>query len=144
MAGLNSVVIIGNLTRDVELRHTPNGKAVTDISVAVNTASGKGEGRKEETVFIDVTVWERQAETCAEYLSKGSSVAVEGRLVQRSWEDKDSGQKRTKIELVANRVTFLDTKASQNSEEEAGDDVKVAPVPSEEDSSDEDHDNVPF
>ena len=108
MAGFNRVILVGNLTRDPELRYTPQGTAVTDLRLAVTTyRGGRGTERKEETVFIDATVWDRMAENCNEYLSKGRPVLVEGRLVQDTWDDRESGQKRSKIKLVANTVQFL-------------------------------------
>ena len=108
MAGYNRVILVGNLTRDPELRYTPQGTAVADLRLAVTESrGGKGSEKKEETLFIDVTVWERQAETCSEYLSKGRSVLVEGRLVLDEWQDKETSEKRSKIRVVANTVRFL-------------------------------------
>jgi single-strand DNA-binding protein len=99
---------MGNLARDPELRYTPQGTAVSDLRLAVTTIrGGKGQERKEETVFIDATVWGRQAENCSEYLSKGRPVLVEGRLAQDNWEDKETGQKRSKIKVIASSVQFL-------------------------------------
>ncbi|MHC4870563.1 MAG: single-stranded DNA-binding protein [Planctomycetota bacterium] len=107
MAGFNKVILMGNLTRNPELRYTPSGTAVTDLSVAVNTPRGRGADRKDDTVFVDVTVWDRQAETCTEYLAKGRPVLVEGRLRMDQWEDKETGKKRSKLAVVAQSVTFL-------------------------------------
>lgn len=106
-ASLNRVFLIGNLTRDPELRYLPSGQAVASFTVAVNRtyASQTGE-RKEDTSFIRVVVWARRAEVCNEYLRKGSPVFVEGRLQSRSWEAQD-GTKRSSIEVVANNVQFL-------------------------------------
>lgn len=113
-ASLNRVFLIGNLTRDPELRYIPSGTAVTTFDIAVNrvylTQSGE---KKEETSFVRVVVWARRAEVCSEYLTKGSPVFVEGRLRSRSWETKD-GQKRNTIEVVANNVQFL--RAAQKKE----------------------------
>ena len=107
MASLNKVLLIGNLTRPPELRYTPNGTAVADLRLAVNrnytTASGE---KREEACFLTVVVWGKQAESCGEYLDKGSGVFVEGRLQTRDWEAKD-GQKRTVTEVVAERVQFM-------------------------------------
>jgi len=107
MASLNKVFIMGNLTRDPELRYVPSGTAVATFTVAVNRVytSQAGE-KKEEVSFIRVVVWGRRAEVCGEYLSKGSPVFVEGRLQSRSWEGQD-GQKRNTIEVVADNVQFL-------------------------------------
>ena len=112
MANVNKVILIGNLTRDPELRYTAGQRAVTDLSLAVNRFVGGGEGgdRKEETLFIDVTVWERQAETACQYLSKGRQVYVEGYLRMDTWDDKETGQKRSKIKAVAQNVQFLDSR----------------------------------
>ena len=108
MAGYNRVILIGNLTNDPELRYTPQGTAVADLRLAVSEIRGsRGGDRKEETLFIDVTVWERQAETCSEYLAKGRTVLVEGRLALDEWQDKESGEKRRKIRVIANLVRFL-------------------------------------
>lgn len=106
-ASLNRVLLIGNLTRDPELRYIPSGQAVTTFTVAVNRTYTAGSGeRKEETSFIRVVVWARRAEVCNEYLRKGSPVFVEGRLQSRTWEAQD-GTKRSSIEVVASNVQFL-------------------------------------
>jgi single-strand DNA-binding protein len=108
LAGFNKVLLIGNLTRDPELRYTPQGTAVADLRIAVTTVRGKsGAERKEETLFIDCTVWERQAETCSEYLSKGRSVLVEGRLIEDQWQDKETGERRSRIKVYVQSVQFL-------------------------------------
>ncbi|MFQ5559723.1 MAG: single-stranded DNA-binding protein [Nitrospinota bacterium] len=106
MASMNKVFLIGNLTRDPELRYTPSGAAVAGFGLAVNRKYKQGDELKEDTCFVDITVWNRQAETCTEYLSKGSAVLVEGRLSFRSWET-DDGQKRSKLDVVAINVQFL-------------------------------------
>lgn len=105
MAGLNSVVLIGNLTRDPELRYTPSGLPVATLRLAVNRGFANQQGVV-ETDYFNVIVWRNQAEKCAEYLSKGRQVAVTGRLQSRSWEGND-GQKRSTVEIVADRVVFL-------------------------------------
>jgi single-strand DNA-binding protein len=106
MASLNKVFLIGNLTRDPEVRYTPSGAAVGDLGLAVSRKFKSGDGEnKEETCFVNITVWGRQAETCAEYLKKGRPVMVEGRLRYEDWE-KD-GKKYNKIVVVAERVQFL-------------------------------------
>jgi single-strand DNA-binding protein len=111
MASVNKVFLIGNLTRDPELRYTPNGAAVTDLGLAVNRVYNTKDGdRREETLFIDVTVWNRQAENCCQYLRKGRPVHVEGFLKMDSWDDKTTGEKRTKIKVEADRVQFLDSR----------------------------------
>ena len=107
MASLNKVFLIGNLTRAPELRYTPSGAAVADVRLAVNrnytTQSGE---KREDTCFLTVVVWGKQAESCGEYLEKGSPILVEGRLQTREWEGKD-GQKRSVVEVVAERVQFM-------------------------------------
>ncbi|MEK7770853.1 MAG: single-stranded DNA-binding protein [candidate division NC10 bacterium] len=107
MASLNRVFLMGNLTRAPELRYTPSGTAVADLRLAVNhnytTQSGE---KREDTCFLTVVVWGKQAESCGEYLDKGSPIMVEGRLQTRDWETKD-GQKRNVVEVVAERVQFM-------------------------------------
>jgi single-strand DNA-binding protein len=106
-ASLNRVFLMGNLTRDPELRYIPSGTAVTSFTIAVNRtyASQAGE-KKEEVSFIKIIVWGRRAEVCGQYLSKGSPVFVEGRLRSRSWKTTD-GQNRSTIEVIAGSVQFL-------------------------------------
>jgi single-strand DNA-binding protein len=108
MASYNKVLLMGNLTRDPEVRYTPKGTAIANIGLAVNRVySTEGGEQKEEVTFIDIEVWGRQAETVGQYLAKGRPVFVEGRLKLDSWEDKESGQKRQKLKVVAERVQFL-------------------------------------
>lgn len=107
MANLNKVFLVGNLTRAPELRYTPSGTAVSDLRLAVNRSyTPQGGERREETCFLTVVVWGKQAESAAQYLDKGSPVLVEGRLQTRDWETKD-GQKRNVVEVVAERLQFL-------------------------------------
>lgn len=107
MANLNKVFLIGNLTRDPELRYIPSGTAVATFTVASGRAYTLASGEKrEETCFVRVVSWARQAELCGEYLTKGSPVFVEGRLQSRSWETPE-GQKRSTIEVVALNIQFL-------------------------------------
>jgi single-strand DNA-binding protein len=101
----NKVILIGNLTKDPELRYTPSGTPVTTMRLAVTTKFKQGDEFKEETLFIDVVVFGRQAETCSQYLSKGRPVLAEGRLQERRWES--DGQQRSKTEVVAQNVRFL-------------------------------------
>jgi single-strand DNA-binding protein len=105
MASYNRVVLVGNLTRDVELRFTPQGTAVTDISLAVNERVKRNEQWVEEVNFFDVTLWARTAEVAGEYLSKGSSILIEGRLKLDRWEQE--GQKRSKIKIVGEKMQML-------------------------------------
>ncbi|MFH1046374.1 MAG: single-stranded DNA-binding protein [Candidatus Omnitrophota bacterium] len=107
MANFNRVFLMGNLTRDPELRYTPSGTAVTNLRIAVNRRFKTQTGEiKEETTFLTVVAWGKQAETCSQFLSKGKPIFVEGRLQMRSWETPD-GQKRNILEVRASRVQFL-------------------------------------
>jgi single-strand DNA-binding protein len=107
MANFNKVLLIGNLTKDPELRYTPQGTAVVNLRLAVNRRfKDRNQELKEETCFVTAVVWDKQAETCNQYLHKGSPVFIEGRLQSRSWED-NTGQKRYVIEVRAERVQFL-------------------------------------
>ena len=107
MASFNKVLLMGNLTRDPELRYTSGGTAVASFGLAVNRKFKQGEEWKDEVCFVDITVWAKQGENCAEYLNKGSQAFIEGRLNYQTWEDKQSGQQRSKLEVVANNVQFL-------------------------------------
>lgn len=107
MASLNKVLLIGNLTRDPELRYVPSGTAVATFTVAVSRVFKTQTGeKKEQASFIRIVVWGRRAEVCGEYLSKGSPVFIEGRLQSRDWETQD-GQKRNTMEVIADNVQFL-------------------------------------
>jgi len=108
MANLNKVMLIGNLTRDPEVRYTPKGTAVGDLGLAVNRRVSDGNGNwSDETTFVDITVWGTNAENAQKYLTKGRGVFVEGRLQMDTWEDKQSGQKRSKLKVVAEVLQFL-------------------------------------
>lgn len=124
MANLNKVFIIGNLTKDPELRYTPQGTAVVNLRLATNRRFKDRNGElKEEACFLTAVVWDKQAETCNQYLRKGRMVFVEGRLQSRSWED-NSGQKRNVLEIRAERVQFLGAPAAQQTKVEEG--IKAA------------------
>ncbi len=114
MVAFNRVILAGNLTRDPETRFLPSGMAVTSFSIAVNRRYKSNNEVKEEVSFFDVSVFGKTGENCAEYLSKGRPVLVEGRLRQRSWEA--DGVKRSKIEVVADNVQFLGSPRGQASE----------------------------
>jgi len=117
MASLNKVMIIGNLGSEPEMRFTPNGKPVTTFRVATNRAYTTPEGeRKEETEWFAVVAWNKLAEQCNQFLTKGRLIYAEGRLHTRTWEAPD-GQKHYRTEIIANRVTFLDRQASALSED---------------------------
>jgi single-strand DNA-binding protein len=108
MANLNKVMLIGNLTRDPELRHTPKGTAVSEISMAINRVWNNDQGQKqEETTFVEVTLWGRQAELAQQYLVKGRPVYIEGRLQLDSWDDKETGKKRSKLRVIGENMQFL-------------------------------------
>ena len=111
MSSLNKVLLIGNLTRDPAVRYTPKGTAIADIGLAVNRVySGDDGEKKEEVTFIDVTLWGRQAEVAQEYLRKGQPVFIEGRLQLDTWQDKQSGQKRSRLHVVAESMQMLGTR----------------------------------
>lgn len=129
---INSVALTGNLTRDPELRHTSNGTAVATLGLAVNSREKKGDDWVDRADFFDVTIWGRRAESCAEYLRKGSPVAVTGRLRQETWET--DGNKRSKVLISAREVQFLPsgTKGSDDRSHHASDQPSSseAPAPS--------------
>src|ERR1700744_6700174 len=125
---LNQVTLMGNLTRDPELRQTPNGQNVTSFSLALNRAYKDSSGEwQEATDYIDVVCWGPLAERVAQYLSKGRRCLVQGRLQSRNWEQ--DGQKRSKVEVLANDVTFLDSRGPSDAEatDLVGDDTSEAP-----------------
>jgi len=108
MANLNKVLLIGNLTRDPELRYTPKGTAVTDLGLAINRVWNNEQGQKqEETTFVEVTFWGRQAEIAQQYLNKGRGVYVEGRLQMDTWDDKETGKKRSRLKIHGENLQFL-------------------------------------
>ena len=126
MASFNRVILVGNLTRDVELRYTPGGTAVTDIGIAVNERIKRNDEWTEEVNFFDVTLWGRTAEVAGEHLRKGSSVLIEGRLKLDSWEQ--DGQKRYKVKVVGEKMQMLGSKGERTESNEqqavpAGEDV---------------------
>jgi single-strand DNA-binding protein len=141
MAGnFNKVFLLGNLTRDPELRHTPQGTAVATFSLAVNRMyKGNDGSMKKETNFFTIVVWGRTGENCAKYLSKGRSVFVEGRLQNRSYETQE-GQKRSITEVIADNVQFLSSNERGSAMDEAGDPGFAADFGSNDDSDDA----VPF
>lgn len=135
----NRVILIGNLTRDPELRYTPSNTAVTDFGLAVNRNYQDGDGEwKEETTYVDITVWGRQAENASQYLEKGNRVFLEGRLRLDQWET-DDGENRSKHGVTAERISFLDNDGQSDGEspddpDDILDDVDV----------DETEDDIPF
>lgn len=110
--GFNKVILMGNLTRDPETRTTPNGQSVTSFTLAVNRTWRGQDGSQQESVsYIDCVAWGKPGEVIAQYLGKGRSLLVSGRLEQRSWEDKESGQKRSKIEVIVEDFNFVDSRS---------------------------------
>jgi len=109
MASYNRVILVGNLTRDPQVRYTPSQTAVAEIGLAVNRYwfDKQTNSRREETTFIDVTLWGREAEVAGEYLAKGRPVLIEGRLHLDTWDDKQTGQKRSKLKVVCERMQLL-------------------------------------
>lgn len=125
---LNQVTLMGNLTRDPELRQTPTGQNVTNFSLALNRSYKDQSGEWQEvTDYVDIVCWGPLAERVAQYLSKGRRCLVQGRLQSRSWEQE--GQKRNKVEVLANDVTFLDSRGSSD-DNDAGNGGSSAPAPS--------------
>jgi single-strand DNA-binding protein len=114
MANFNKVILAGNLTRDPELRYTPKGTAVVKFGMAINRTwkSDSGES-KEEVTFVDVEAWQRQAEVIAQYFRKGRPILVEGRLKLDTWEDKNTHQKQSKLKVVLESFSFIDSKVSE-------------------------------
>jgi single-strand DNA-binding protein len=108
MANVNKVMLLGNITRDLEVRYTPKGTAVCDLGMAVNRIrTGDNGERIEEVTYVDVTLWGRQAELAGQYLSKGRSVVIEGRLQLDQWDDKATGQKRQRLRVVGENMQFI-------------------------------------
>ena len=108
MASLNKVFLLGNLTRDPDLRALPSGTAVCEFGIAVNRRYTSGNGQEiEEPCFVDIVVWGRSAESCRQFLEKGSQVMIEGRLQLDQWEDRNGGGKRSRLRVVAEQVQFL-------------------------------------
>ena len=111
----NKVIIAGRVTRDIELRQTTSGTAVTDISLAVNKTFMKDGEKKEETVFVECTLWGRTAEVAHQYSGKGQPLHIEGRLAQDVWEDKETGAKRSKLKVVGENIQLLGNKGESSS-----------------------------
>ena len=129
MASFNKVMLMGNLTRDPELRYTSGGQAVCNFSLAINRYFNDKQGeRKEETTFMRITVWGKQGENCAQYLSKGRSAFVEGRLQSRSWETED-GQKRSAVDVVADSVQFIGGRTGSDKPADGGASIAEDDIP---------------
>ena len=129
MASFNKVILAGNLTRDPELRYTPKGTAVAKIGMAVNRSWKSETGEmKEEVTFVDVEAWGRQAEVIGQYLKKGRPILIEGRLKLDSWEDKNTHQKMSKLKVVLEAFSFLDSRGDGGSGGGGGEFRKAAPA----------------
>ncbi len=121
MASFNKVLLLGNLTRDPEVRYTPKGSAVADLGIAVNRSYTLDNGEKrEEVTFVDVTFWGRQAEVAGEYLKKGRPVFIEGRLQLDTWDDKQSGQKRSKLKVIGEMMQMLGSRPGAGGDADEG------------------------
>jgi single-strand DNA-binding protein len=152
MASFNKVILLGNLTRDPEVRYTPKGSAVCDLGIAVNRIyTTEGGERREEVTFVDVVLWARLAEIAGEYLKKGRPVFIEGRLQMDSWDDKQTGQKRTKLRVVGESMQLLggrpgsatgDTPEEDRTATSGG--SKAAAPPKSAKSAEPDDDEIPF
>ena len=151
MANFNKVMLMGNLTRDPEVRYTPKGTAIATIGLAVNrqwtTESGE---KKEEVTFVDVDVWGKQAETIGQYMTKGKPIFIEGRLKLDSWDDKESGQKRSKLKVVCEGFQFIgapkggNTEVSEQPPRASSRPAPRASAPEQEAPAAEGDDNIPF
>lgn len=143
MANLNKVLLLGNVTRDPEVRYTPKGSAVCDLGVAVNRNYTTDSGEKrEEVTFVDVTLWGRTAEVASEYLKKGRPVFVEGRLQMDTWDDKQTGQKRTRLRVVAENMQLLGGRPS-GGVEGPGESRQASAPPKKSGTSETDEDEIP-
>lgn len=143
MASFNKVILLGNLTRDPEVRYTPKGTAVTEIGMAMNRNYTAENGEKrEETTFVDVTLWGRTAEIAGEYLKKGRPVFIEGRLQLDTWDDKQSGQKRSKLKVVAEGLQLIGGRPGGGFEERSA--PAHASAPPRPAQVDPDEDEIPF
>lgn len=154
MASYNKVLLLGNCTRDPELKYTPKGTAVAELGLAVNRVYTADNGEKrEETTFVDVTFWGRQAEIVGEYLKKGRPVFIEGRLQLDTWDDKQTGQKRSKLKVIAEGMQLLGGRAEGEgggggSRPSSGGGSRPAPAPVKKEPADPDlepeEDDIPF
>jgi len=148
MASLNRVILVGNLTRDPEVRSTPDGTQVANLGIAVNRPWTNKQGERTAD-FFTIVAWRKLAELCSQYLSKGSPVAIEGRLQTRSWETQE-GQKRSTVEIVADNIQFLSRGtggndfADQSSGEQNSSNLEPVGAPSANDTEDLPDDDVPF
>ncbi len=146
MASFNKVILLGNLTRDPEVRYTPKGSAVCDLGVAVNRQYTLDSGEKrEEVTFVDVVLWARLAEIAGEYLKKGRPVFIEGRLQLDTWDDKQTGQKRSKLRVIGETMQLLGRPPGAGGASEGGESrpSKTTPPPKPGAAAPDD-DEIPF
>jgi single-strand DNA-binding protein len=147
MASFNKVILLGNLTRDPEVRYTPKGSAVCDLGLAVNRQYTLDSGEKrEEVTFVDVVLWARLAEIAGEYLKKGRPVFIEGRLQLDTWDDKQSGQKRSKLRVIGETMQLLGGRppGAGGGGSEGGESRKTTPPPKAAEKAEPDDDEIPF
>ncbi|HCQ79590.1 MAG TPA: single-stranded DNA-binding protein [Verrucomicrobiales bacterium] len=160
MANVNKVMLLGNITRDLEVRYTPKGTAVCDLGMAVNRIrTGDNGERIEEVTYVDVTLWGRQAELAGQYLSKGRSVFIEGRLQLDQWDDKQTGQKRSRLRVVGENMQFIGGQGGSGSNQSGSGAPRQQAAPSDQQQSpsqsdqggaaaaesfDNDEDDIPF
>jgi len=147
MASYNKVQLIGNLTRDIELRFTPKGSPVADMAIAVNRKWKDESGQMhEEVTFVEIALWGKTAESCAKYLKKGSPAFVEGRLELQTWDDKQTGQKRSKLRVVAEGVQFLGSGQQQGEQRQTTPTTRQSPPPRQAPQGEPapDGDDIPF
>lgn len=151
MANFNKVILVGNLTRDPEVRYTPKGSAVADISLAINRNYTLDTGEKrEEVTYVDVVLWSRLAEIAGEYLKKGRPVLIEGRLQMDTWDDKQSGQKRSKMRVVGESMQLLGGRPgggaapAESGEEDRQSGKTPTPPPKSAARAEPDEDEIPF
>ncbi len=147
MASFNKVILLGNLTRDPEVRYTPKGSAVCDLGIAVNRAYTTDSGeRREEVTFVDVVLWARLAEIAGEYLKKGRPVFIEGRLQMDTWDDKQTGQKRTRLRVVGETMQLLGGRpgGTGGAGETTGENRQTSAPPKPSARAEPDEDEIPF
>ena len=145
MANFNKVLLLGNLTRDPEVRYTPKGSAVAELGIACNRTYGSDTGeRLQETTYVEIIAWSKLAEICGQYLRKGSSIFIEGRLQQDTWDDKATGQKRSKLRVVAENIQFLSQRSTAAAPADSTARTPVAPSESTHAAEVMGDDEIPF
>jgi single-strand DNA-binding protein len=144
MANVNKVILIGNLTRDPEVKYTPKGSAVAELGLAINRVYSVEGERREDTTFVDVTLWGKTAELAGQYLKKGRPVYIEGRLQLDTWDDKQTGAKRSKLRVVGETMQFLGSRPEGGGgDQQAGSRPRTSSAPME-DSAPAPDDDIPF